>query len=60
MARLPIALRAARHGPTAFAEKEKLGDTCLNRGCVPTKKVRWATANSRKSTSSRTSRSVTV
>jgi pyruvate/2-oxoglutarate dehydrogenase complex dihydrolipoamide dehydrogenase (E3) component len=37
MAGLPIALRAARHGRTAFVEKEKLGGTCLNRGCIPTK-----------------------
>ncbi len=37
MAGLPIALRAARHGRTAFVEKELLGGTCLNRGCIPTK-----------------------
>lgn len=37
MAGLPIALRAARHGRTAFVEKETLGGTCLNRGCIPTK-----------------------
>lgn len=37
MAGLPIALRAARQGRTAFMEKEKLGGTCLNRGCIPTK-----------------------
>jgi dihydrolipoamide dehydrogenase len=37
MAGLPMALRAARHGRTAFVEKEKLGGTCLNRGCIPTK-----------------------
>ena len=37
MAGLPIALRAARHGRTAFVEKEALGGTCLNRGCIPTK-----------------------
>lgn len=37
MAGLPIALRAARHGRVAFVEKEKLGGTCLNRGCIPTK-----------------------
>ena len=37
MAGLPLALRAARHGRVAFVEKEKLGGTCLNRGCIPTK-----------------------
>jgi pyruvate/2-oxoglutarate dehydrogenase complex dihydrolipoamide dehydrogenase (E3) component len=37
MAGLPMALRAARHGRTAFVEKEALGGTCLNRGCIPTK-----------------------
>jgi pyruvate/2-oxoglutarate dehydrogenase complex dihydrolipoamide dehydrogenase (E3) component len=37
MAGLPIALRAARSGRTAFVEKETLGGTCLNRGCIPTK-----------------------
>lgn len=37
MAGLPVALRAARHGRVAFVEKEKLGGTCLNRGCIPTK-----------------------
>jgi pyruvate/2-oxoglutarate dehydrogenase complex dihydrolipoamide dehydrogenase (E3) component len=37
MAGLPMALRAARHGRVAFVEKEKLGGTCLNRGCIPTK-----------------------
>jgi pyruvate/2-oxoglutarate dehydrogenase complex dihydrolipoamide dehydrogenase (E3) component len=36
MAGLPLALRAARHGRTAFG-KELLGGTCLNRGCIPTK-----------------------
>ena len=34
---LPLALRAGRHGRVAFVEKEKLGGTCLNRGCIPTK-----------------------
>nr|AEX65094.1 putative dihydrolipoyl dehydrogenase [Rhodococcus sp. Mel] len=37
MAGLPLALRAARHGRVAFVEKETLGGTCLNRGCIPTK-----------------------
>lgn len=37
MAGLPLALRAGRHGRVAFVEKEKLGGTCLNRGCIPTK-----------------------
>ena len=37
MAGLPLALRAARDGRTAFVEKEKLGETRLNRGCIPTK-----------------------
>jgi dihydrolipoamide dehydrogenase len=37
MAGLPLALRAARHGTTAFVERELLGGTCLNRGCIPTK-----------------------
>ncbi|MCZ4509548.1 mercuric reductase [Streptomyces sp. ActVer] len=37
MAGLPLALRAARHGRVAFVEKEQLGGTCLNRGCIPTK-----------------------
>ncbi len=37
MAGLPLALRAARHGRVAFVEKERLGGTCLNRGCIPTK-----------------------
>jgi len=37
MAGLPLALRAARHGRVAFVEREKLGGTCLNRGCIPTK-----------------------
>jgi dihydrolipoamide dehydrogenase len=37
MSGLPVALRAARHGRTAFVERELLGGTCLNRGCIPTK-----------------------
>lgn len=37
MAGLPLALRAARHGRTALVERELLGGTCLNRGCIPTK-----------------------
>ena len=37
MAGLPLALRAARHGPTILVERELLGGTCLNRGCIPTK-----------------------
>lgn len=37
MSGLPLALRAARHGTTAFVERELLGGTCLNRGCIPTK-----------------------
>ena len=37
MAGLPLALRAARHGDVAFVERETLGGTCLNRGCIPTK-----------------------
>jgi dihydrolipoamide dehydrogenase len=37
MSGLPIALRAARYGRTAFVERELLGGTCLNRGCIPTK-----------------------
>jgi dihydrolipoamide dehydrogenase len=37
MSGLPLALRAARHGRTAFIERELLGGTCLNRGCIPTK-----------------------
>jgi pyruvate/2-oxoglutarate dehydrogenase complex dihydrolipoamide dehydrogenase (E3) component len=34
---LPLALRAARHGRVALVERELLGGTCLNRGCIPTK-----------------------
>jgi pyruvate/2-oxoglutarate dehydrogenase complex dihydrolipoamide dehydrogenase (E3) component len=37
MAGLPLALRAARHGRVALVERGKLGGTCLNRGCIPTK-----------------------
>lgn len=37
MAGLPVALRAARYGPALLVEKELLGGTCLNRGCIPTK-----------------------
>lgn len=37
MSGLPLALRAAKHGSTAFVERELLGGTCLNRGCIPTK-----------------------
>ena len=37
MSGLPLALRAARYGRTAFVERELLGGTCLNRGCIPTK-----------------------
>ncbi len=34
---LPMALRAGRHGRVALIEREVLGGTCLNRGCIPTK-----------------------
>lgn len=38
MAGLPIANKAAYKGlKTALVEKELLGGTCLNRGCIPTK-----------------------
>lgn len=37
MAGLPLALRAARYGPTVLIERDLLGGTCLNRGCIPTK-----------------------
>ncbi|CAN5157801.1 mercuric reductase [soil metagenome] len=37
MAGLPLALRAGRHGSVALVERELLGGTCLNRGCIPTK-----------------------
>ena len=35
---IAAALRAAKLGKrTALIERDKLGGTCLNRGCVPTK-----------------------
>ncbi len=37
MSGLPLALRAAWHGRVALVERELLGGTCLNRGCIPTK-----------------------
>lgn len=37
MSGLPLALRAARHERVALIERELLGGTCLNRGCIPTK-----------------------
>jgi dihydrolipoamide dehydrogenase len=37
MSGLPLALRAARHARVALVERELLGGTCLNRGCIPTK-----------------------
>lgn len=37
MSGLPLALRASRKGSTAFVERDLLGGTCLNRGCIPTK-----------------------
>lgn len=38
MAGLPIANRVAYKGLcTALVERETLGGTCLNRGCIPTK-----------------------
>jgi pyruvate/2-oxoglutarate dehydrogenase complex dihydrolipoamide dehydrogenase (E3) component len=37
MAGLPMAIRASRHGPAVLIEKDLLGGTCLNRGCIPTK-----------------------
>ncbi len=37
MAGLPMAIRASRHGPTVLMERDLLGGTCLNRGCIPTK-----------------------
>ena len=41
----PAAIRAAQHGAkVALIEKEKLGGTCLNRGCIPTKAL-LASAN---------------
>ena len=37
MSGLPLALKAANLGRTAFVEEGLLGGTCLNRGCIPTK-----------------------
>jgi flavin-dependent dehydrogenase len=38
MAGLPLSQKAALKGRnTALVEKELLGGTCLNRGCIPTK-----------------------
>ncbi|MFQ5967729.1 MAG: dihydrolipoyl dehydrogenase family protein [Acidimicrobiia bacterium] len=37
MAGIPMALRAARNGPTVLIEPDQVGGTCLNRGCIPTK-----------------------
>jgi dihydrolipoamide dehydrogenase len=38
MAGLPIALKLGRKGyRIALVERDKLGGTCLNRGCIPTK-----------------------
>jgi len=37
MSGLPLALRASKHGRVALVERELLGGTCLNRGCIPTK-----------------------
>jgi pyruvate/2-oxoglutarate dehydrogenase complex dihydrolipoamide dehydrogenase (E3) component len=37
MAGLPLALGAARHGRVALVERGRLGGTCVNRGCIPTK-----------------------
>ncbi len=37
MSGLPLALRATKHGSVALVERELLGGTCLNRGCIPTK-----------------------
>jgi len=37
MSGLPLALRAAKHGSVALIERDLLGGTCLNRGCIPTK-----------------------
>lgn len=37
MSGLPLALRAAKHERVALIEKDLLGGTCLNRGCIPTK-----------------------
>ncbi|MFX0188155.1 MAG: dihydrolipoyl dehydrogenase [Candidatus Hodarchaeota archaeon] len=41
----PAAIRAAQYGAkVALIEKDKLGGTCLNRGCIPTKAL-LASAN---------------
>ena len=38
MSGLPVALKSAHHGlETALVERDLLGGTCLNRGCIPTK-----------------------
>jgi dihydrolipoamide dehydrogenase len=38
MSGLPVALKSAHHGlETALVEQNRLGGTCLNRGCIPTK-----------------------
>jgi dihydrolipoamide dehydrogenase len=38
MAGLPMSIRSARKGlDTALVERDLLGGTCLNRGCIPTK-----------------------
>jgi pyruvate/2-oxoglutarate dehydrogenase complex dihydrolipoamide dehydrogenase (E3) component len=37
MSGLPVAPRAAKYDRVALIEKELLGGTCLNRGCIPTK-----------------------
>jgi dihydrolipoamide dehydrogenase len=38
MAGLPVALKLSRKGfKVALVERDKLGGTCLNRGCIPTK-----------------------
>ncbi len=37
MSGLPLALRAAKFDRVALIEKDLLGGTCLNRGCIPTK-----------------------
>jgi pyruvate/2-oxoglutarate dehydrogenase complex dihydrolipoamide dehydrogenase (E3) component len=37
MAGIPLAVRAARRGRVALVERGRLGGTCVNRGCIPTK-----------------------
>ncbi len=37
MSGLPLALRAAKFDRIALIERDLLGGTCLNRGCIPTK-----------------------